>query len=231
MPAGHESRLTHAVVVLCPMQVEHARVHHELRRAGLDRVACIQTGIGREAILRTLDTLAQPALVILAGAAGGLIACEDVPPIAKAIDEHGRSWTPFAAAPAGVTVIGVDTIISTPDDKRALAARTGAAIVDMECHAFAARCEEMGVAWSVVRGVSDTPEETLPHEVLGWITPGGDTRTGRAVLDMVKRPSLVPHIAGFVRRSNRVLPLVGRRVVEIVRVWEQSRVPTNGRAS
>jgi hypothetical protein len=219
------------VAVLCPMRIEHDHVRREVARAELERVRVVQTGIGREAILRTLMGLERPGLAVLAGAAGGLVAGEDVPGLARAIDEHGRSWVPFGADPNGVTLIGVDTIVSTPEDKRALAARTGAAVVDMECHAFASRCEEMGVAWSVVRGVSDTPEETLPHEVLGWISPSGDTRKGRAILDMVRRPRLVGHIAGVVRRSNRVLPLVGRRVVEIIRMWEASRGAGNGSMS
>lgn len=210
------------------MRIEHDRVCREIDRAGLGRTRVVQTGIGRDAVLRSLESIRRPSLVILAGAAGGLLACEDLPPIARVVDEHGGAWTPFAADPSGLTLIGVDSIISTPGDKRALAARTGAAIVDMECHVFAARCEEMGVAWSVVRGVSDTPEETLPQEVLGWITPSGDTRTGRAIMDMVRRPRLVGHIAGVVRRSNRVLPLVGRRVVEIIREWRSEHAGASG---
>jgi hypothetical protein len=212
------------VAVLCPMRIERAAVERAVRHAGLEKVRVIQTGIGREAVLAAIVRCAGGGLLVLAGACGGLVECGDVPPIAMVIDEHGERWTPFGSDANGVTLVGLDRIVSTPGDKRALAAATGAAVVDMESHAFAAECEKKGVAWAVVRGVSDTPEETLPAEVLGWITPEGNTRGVRAVLDMVRRPSLVPHIFGVLRRSNRVLPLVGERVVELVRAWREARM-------
>ncbi len=212
--------LSAGVVVFCPMRIERSHVEKELRSSGLHDVRVVQTGIGKDAVLSAAKR-ENGSLFVLAGACGGLNHGADVPGIATIVDEHGHSWTPWHADPRGVTLAAVDRIISTPADKRALAATTGAAIVDMESHAFAAACEERGIAWTVVRGVSDTPEETLPGEVMGWITPEGDTRAGRAVLDMVRRPSLIGHIVGVVRRSNRVLPLVGKRVVEVVREWEQ----------
>ena len=201
------------------MRIEHASVTRELRDAGLAGVRVLQTGIGKDAILRALAAELEsrrPVLVILAGACGALSHVDEVPPIARVIDEHGGSWTPALADSTGVSLIAVDRIVSTPADKQELAARTGAAIVDMEAHAFARFCLERGQRWTVVRGVSDTPDQTLPQEVLGWITPGGDTRSGRAAVDMLRKPWLIPHIVGVVRRSNRVLPKVGRRVAELI---------------
>lgn len=128
----------------------------------------------------------------------------------------------------GVTLIGVDEIIATPADKSRLAERTGAAIVDMESHAFIEACERLAresgvdVHWSIVRGVSDTPDETLPAEVLNWIDGDGNTRTLRAVRDLALRPRLVPHMVDVLRRSQRVLPLVGERVVEVCRAWQEA---------
>jgi nucleoside phosphorylase len=214
------------------MGIEQRAVGRELDRAGLANIEVIQTGVGKDAIVRVLkrrlgefDESARdstrPAVVILAGACGALRPTEDVPRIARIMDLHGHEWVCRHAPPThngtpGVTLVAVDGIVSTPADKATLAARTGAAIVDMESHAFAAACEERNVAWHVVRGVSDTPDETLPSEVLGWITPAGDTRAGRAVADMLARPRLVPHIAAVMRRSGRVLPKVGKAVVETI---------------
>jgi nucleoside phosphorylase len=216
------------IVVFCPMQIEFSHVQRELRRAGLTSIQVMQTGIGKEAIIRAatkaLDEQVTSArsgtgapLLILAGACGGLIHVQDVPPIARVVDEHGHFWVPANADASGVTLAAVDRIVSTPADKAVLAQSTGASIVDMESHAFAAFCESRGVHWAVVRGVSDTPDETLPHEVLEWIAPDGGTRTMRAAKDLVLKPWLVPHIVSVVRRSNRVLPKVGRAVVEVVR--------------
>lgn len=207
------------VLVLCPMRIEHDAVAAATRRAGLSRVRCVQTGIGKDAIVRVLereldrDRSSAAVSVILAGACGGLAATDDVPGIARVIDTHGGSWTPpVGADAAGVTLVAVDRVVATPSEKRALALETGAAIVDMESHAFARVCVERGVRWGVVRGVSDTPEETLPGEVLRWISAGGDTRVLRAAVDLATKPTLVPHVVGVLRRSRRVLPKVGARV-------------------
>lgn len=212
------------------MRVEYVAIVREIRRAGLDdrAVRVIQTGIGKAAVLRTLEReLAQrphasppPRFVVLAGCCGGLIPTDDVPRIARVVDDHGGVWTIDPAAggdPQGVDLAAVDEVVSTPGAKAALAQRTGAAIVDMEAHAFARFCVARSLPWTVVRGVSDTPDQTLPDEILGWVTPAGDSRPFAAAAGLLRRPTLIPHIAGFVRRCNRVLPLVGRRVAEILR--------------
>jgi nucleoside phosphorylase len=192
----------------------------------------VQTGIGKDAVIRAVNAAAgggnRPGLIILAGTCGGLIACEDCPPIASVVDELVQhKWIPFMPGPArgGVSLVGVDRIVSTPDDKAALARATGAAVVDMEAHAFAAHCQRLDIRWSVVRAVSDTPEETLPGEVLGWVTPAGDTRPVRAVLDMIRKPSLIPHVRAAMSRADRVLPLAGGRVVQIIRAWQAPTSP------
>lgn len=146
-------------------------------------------------------------------------------------ESRASAVSSLATPTTGVTLIGVDEIIATPMDKARLAERTGASIVDMECHAFIDACERLAreraidVYWSIVRGVSDTPDETLPAEVLNWIDADGNTRTLRAVRDLALRPRLVPHMVDVLRRSNRVLPLVGKRVAELCGAWQgESRV-------
>jgi len=86
----------------------------------------------------------------------------------------------------------------------------------MESHAFAAACERFGLRYAIVRGVSDTPDETLPAEALGWIRPDGSTRTARAVIDLLRHPKLIPHMVAVMRRCGRVLPKVGQRVRQLV---------------
>lgn len=203
------------------MQIEHRAVARELRRARLEGISLVQTGIGREAVVQAVNRTGRGSgLIILAGACGALSSVDEVPVVSRVIDEHGSEWS--TGHPGGVTLIGVDRVVSTPGAKQQLASQTGAAIVDMESHAFVAACDRLGVPWGIVRGVSDTPDETLPHEVLDWITPAGDTRTSRAVWDMLRRPRLIGHIVPVMRRSNRVLPRVGEAVVRMIR--ERTRV-------
>ena len=162
--------------------------------------------------------------VVLAGVCGALREVEDVPPIGQVIDLHGGVWRCEHGAKSvdesrGVTLVAVDEIISTPGDKAALAARTGTAVVDMESHAFVKR--KLRARTDVAR---DPRRERFAH---GDPAAGGawvdHTRRRhpprRAMVDLVKRPRLVPHVASAVRRSNRVLPLVGVAVAETVKVW------------
>ncbi|MGH7133115.1 MAG: hypothetical protein ACREJO_14355 [Phycisphaerales bacterium] len=216
-------------VILCPMQVEERAVRRALNAAArtsshdAPATRVLRTGIGKDRItacVRELSTSSTPpAAFILAGVCGGLTPTIPLPPIARIIDEHGHTWDHgigfSPASPGGVVLIGVDRIVGSPADKADLARATGAAIVDMESHAFAALCESLGVPWSIVRGVSDTPDESLPPEVLGWLAPDGTTRTGRAVADMARKPWLIPHMVRVMRRSSVVLPLVASRAVEI----------------
>lgn len=218
------------------MQIEHKHIVRAARQRRLANVRILQTGIGKDAIIAAAAAAVDdsdeptPSLIVLAGACGALTLVDDVPEIARVVDEHGHVWTPafigaHATLAGGVTLVAVDRIVSTPRDKRAAAERHGAAIVDMESHALAAWCDARGIAWTVVRGVSDTPEETLPNEVLAWISPSGQTRVVRAALDLVRKPWLVPHIAAVVRRSNRVLPKVGQRVCELAGAWQTRAMP------
>jgi len=219
--------MSHSVLVICPMGIERAAVARAIRAQGAVDAPVERSGIGKHAIVSLVErvvTTRRPRLVILAGACGALRSVDDVPPIARIIDEHGQAWTSgFGMVSTGVTLIAVDRIVSTPADKRRLAESSGAAIVDMESHAFAAACERLGIAWAVVRGVSDTPDEMLPERVLRWISPDGRTRVARAALDMTLRPSLIPHVRAVLRRSRSVLPGVGRETVRLATLWAEGR--------
>lgn len=192
-------------------RAEHPTTAHAHQREGAD-----------EAIDARLQLSTRHPLIILAGACGALREVDDVPPIARVIDEHGGCWDDgMGMDPSGVTLIAVDRVISTPEAKAHLARASGAAVVDMESHAFAATCRRHALPWAVVRGVSDAPHEVLPEEVLRWIAPDGRTRTWRALADLARRPSLIPHMRGVLARSRRVLPRVGERTVEVALAWRR----------
>ncbi len=171
--------------------------------------------------------------VVLAGLCGGLRSTAAVPAIREVVSASGERWSlddsgwcaPCGAQRAGrgasgASLVGVDALVPGPEEKRALAAKSGADIVDMECHALAAWGGATGVPWTVVRGVSDRPEDVLPVEVLGWVTAAGDSRPARAVMDMVRKPRLIGHTVNALRRSKEVLPLVAERVALMIRERE-----------
>lgn len=159
-----------------------------------------------------------PALVILFGLAGGLMPTGPAPSIGRVIDREGRVWTPpvVAGDPASaVTLLGMDDPVIEPARKHELAARSGAALVDTESHAFAAWADGSGgagVRWAVIRGVSDGPDEPLPREVTGWIDARGRVRVVRPLLDVIRRPRLAPAVLALSERADAALHAAGERL-------------------
>ncbi len=83
------------------------------------------------------------------------------------------------SAPGGPAVSCPDRTLTTPEAKRAWAARSGADLVDLESAAFARVADENQWRWAIVRGVSDGPDTTLPADIDTWVDAGGRTRLGR----------------------------------------------------
>lgn len=104
--------------------------------------------------------------------------------ICAALDDAACKWT------AGL-VAGADQALATPAAKQALAARTGALIVDMESHAVAAA----GLPFAILRVVVDPAERALPASVL-------------AAIDSHGRVNMVPLLAGLLRRPREIGPLL-----------------------
>ena len=215
------------IVVFTPMEVERAAVAAAIEAADLaSHVDLVRTGIGRDRVLAALNTVlvrrrSPPALVILAGCAGGLtdLDLDARPAIAMIVDEQGREWTPAVIEPGEepVAVLGVDRLIDEPRDKRRLHELTGASLVDMESHAFAARCGELDWPWAVVRGVSDGPDHRVPPIILSWINPDGTSRTGKALRDLLVRPWLWAEVSQLVQHTQHALALAGEGVVTLTK--------------
>ncbi len=72
---------------------------------------------------------------------------------------------------------GSDRIVPTPEGKRALAARTGALIVDMETHALAEAAEAAGMPALAIRAVCDSSDQAIPQAVIGSTRPNGEVKT------------------------------------------------------
>jgi hopanoid-associated phosphorylase len=100
--------------------------------------------------------------------------------LCAALDEADCRWM------AGL-VAGADQALATTAAKRALAARTGAVIVDMESHAVAAA----GVPFAILRVVVDPAERALPASVL-------------AAVDSSGRINIAPLIAGLLRHPREI---------------------------
>jgi nicotinate-nucleotide adenylyltransferase len=209
-PSGHSPdeilRQAEPPLVFCPLGFE--------RRAFLrfGKLPVLTTGPGAEAIRRAFATrdawpVRNPSVVVLLGLAGSLDAR-----LGPGTD-HACSEVVAAAAPAprlrstvvaGATVRVVEcpTMASSPGDKARLARSSGAQLVDMESHTFAECAEAAGLRWAIVRGVSDGANETLPTELAAVVDARGETRVGRVLAAILRRPSLLPELLRIGRSSR-----------------------------
>ncbi len=193
---------SHASVV-CPLEFER----RALLQAGVGKyceVSCCGPGAlaARQGVENSAITNGP---IILAGLAGALqedMAKGSAYVATRVIDGAGQSWHPTGTAegslpgPSGPTIISTVHTITTTQDKRALAERTGADLVDLESAAFAEAASAAGRRWAIVRGVSDGLHDALPEDIDEWVDEQGRTRTSAVIAAILRRPALV----GEVRR-------------------------------
>jgi adenosylhomocysteine nucleosidase len=146
------------------------------------RVAWCICGMGGVAAGRAAGLLIdghRPQSLATAGFAGGLDPALPrgciVRPTAVTTEMAGPRFplarVAAAADAAEHLVVSVSEVVATVAAKRALAARTGAAIVDMETQAVAAVAAAAGLPCFGVRVVSDDAAQNLPAEVAALARP------------------------------------------------------------
>lgn len=207
-------------MVLCPLEIERRAAS----AAAAGRARVVRTGPGAAAVARAVGAvdLGSVGLVVLFGVAGGLAETPGAVSASEVVDgATGERWTPRAGDGGGVVVAGVEAPIGTVEGKRALAARTGAAIVDCESHGFARACSERGLRWTIVRGVSDGPGDTLPACAAEWVRDDGRTDVRRVAADLLRRPALIASVARLGRATRAALAAAGGRLDRIIE--EESR--------
>ncbi|RLS64045.1 MAG: hypothetical protein DWH96_04635 [Planctomycetota bacterium] len=200
-------------LVLCPLAIERKAF------ARFGKAAVQQFGWGAARMQMAMDRLAQgrlPSLVVLFGTAGGLdhalpqgtaylitsVASSDpsLPTIeapalpSKLLSEHKTA-----------RVVESATIVSTPEARNALAAQSGAQLVDMEAYTFAQCAIAMNLPWAVVRCVSDGAGETLIPELASILNQNGDAKLGTIITSILRRPSLLPQLYTLQRQTNFAL--------------------------
>ncbi len=164
-------------------------------KAGGARVAWCVAGVGREAARRAARLVIaghRPRLLVSAGFAGGLDPTLARGAVVEPAIVRGESQTgsllPLAVAGQGQgTIVTVDRIVRTPNDKAVLAAATGAALVDMETLAVAEVAREAGLRCRAVRVISDAAGDELPADVTRLIAPQSAFRRAGAVIGMLGR--------------------------------------------
>ena len=189
--------------VICPLEFER----RALLQAGVGEY-CEVSCCGPGALAARQGVQSSPTTdgpIILAGLAGalreGISKCSAYV-ATRVIDDAGHSWHPTGIAkgnlpgPSGSTIISTSHTITSTEDKRALAQRSGADLVDLESAAFAEAASAAGRRWAIVRGVSDGLHDALPDDIDEWVDEQGRTRTSAVIAAILRLPAMV----GEVRR-------------------------------
>jgi adenosylhomocysteine nucleosidase len=154
-----------------------------IREGGLHgrRIALILAGAGQGNARRATEILIdghRPGRVISAGFAGGLcpqLQRNDILIADRLLRRDGGELPvdvspELAAALAQPDVqrgalLTTDHVIRLPSDRKAIYESTGAVGVDMETYAVAEACATRQVAFTSIRVINDTADETLPRDV------------------------------------------------------------------
>jgi len=200
---------------LVPRGAEAAAV----KRAG-GRV--VELTAGARAAERLPEVLTAERIVItgLCGALG-TIPTQRVVVYEAAVD--GERWFSCDASladalPGAQRVVGytAGSIVTSSREKRALAARTGAHVVDMEGTPLAAALAARGVRFAMVRVVSDDAGHDLPP-IDAAIDARGTLRPERLALAFARAPVAA---ARFVRESLGALRTLERTTRDIIALPE-----------
>lgn len=207
-----------STVVLCALRFEADALAGRLP----EWVSLRVTGPGSAVVAGVERAAADGApLVVLAGLCGGLRRTAACPPITTVLDERGAAMRPTVPALGGneaafATIVGVDAPVRLPSEKAALRDAVGADLVDLESHHFAAACEDAGLRWSVVKGVSDGPETTLPRCAAEAVDEAGHTVSSRFAAGLLRRPWELPAAAALGLRAGGAMKLVAARLRGLV---------------
>lgn len=174
--AGYVGRIGDRLVIAVVTGVGTARAHAATVRLldGADVEWVIVVGIaGSLDDAAAIGSLVLPAVVV-----DGANASEHRPTPLRVGESRGALWT-------------ADELIVEPAVQAELRSR-GVVALDMETAAVAKVCEERGVAWSVVRAVSD--RASVDAEILGLTHPDGTVNPVAVARVLFRRPGALPRL-------------------------------------
>ena len=181
-------------------------------------IAVVLSGIGQsnaeEATKKLIDVF-EPKTVCSAGYVGGLSTrlkqysiC--VPELVIR-ESDGQTLDLSSPIPQRIppmsgklTLITVNDVVETPEQKRALHKRTGAEIVDMETFVVADVCRNRNISFLSFRVVLDTVDDRIPRDIaqiLGNIDKGVSRLSGTILGSIWSRPSVVLDFVSLKKRA------------------------------
>ncbi len=200
------------------------------------------TGMGAARITAAASQLIDaegPSSILLVGLAGGLdpgLKAAEVRRIVRILDEHGGTYAlkcggvpqtqevddPAAANPhhevgATATLLSVDKVISSVEQKAELFDRYGAAMVDMESAALARLAAQRGLPLTVLRAVSDPADQVLPPQAATWVREDGSIDTRAAMMFLATHPWMAGKLMSLRRHAQAAAHALAGAVGDVLR--------------
>ncbi|MDE2356484.1 MAG: hypothetical protein KGL69_06980 [Alphaproteobacteria bacterium] len=124
------------------------------------------------------------------------------------------AWTRRLAARLPAARLGVvaaeDRPVVRAQDKRDLAARTGALIADMESHLVARAATAHNRPFVVLRAPSDLASQTLPPAALVGMKSDGGTDLAAVLASLIRAPAQLPALMALARGAGAGLKALER---------------------
>lgn len=195
-------------------------------RQGVVDVVAAQIGVGPAAAARSTKRLLDHLTVdhvVVSGIAGGIdpsatIGSVVVPEIMLdvASDREYRP-SPLGTLEQAGTVGTVDELIMDPQRLAALVER-GVTALEMESAAVGSVCEARGVPWTVIRVISDRPDDGLTEDaVMDVLRPDGSTDVVAALRLLVAKPSRIPRFIRLGRDASMAARRAGTTALGALR--------------
>ena len=115
------------------------------------------------------------------------------------------------------TLVTVEEIVATPEQKARLWVETGALACDMESATILEWAAARGLRAAVVRGVSDRASRGVSADLAAVVEPDGRVRTTRAVRVVLSRPRAIPEAMMLMSGTNAALKSVAAALGRLAR--------------
>jgi hypothetical protein len=163
--------------------------------------------------------VSEAELILLCGVAGGL---DPSLVIGDIVIDDSDGMIPAEIECRRGAIHSAEKIVSSPEEKAELFARTGALAVDMEQTAVRTFAAGIGIPVVGIRAVSDTAQQNLDPVVVRLVDDRGNPRAGSIAKNLLLRPSLIPYLRALNKNTNIALASLGETVRRIVENLEGS---------
>lgn len=102
-------------------------------------------------------------------------------------------------------VYGSTVLVPTPEEKRQLHVKTSCLIVDMESHVVAQVATKHNLPFAVLRGVSDSVNDSFPDAALNGINPDGTNNMNAVYKSLLRNPLQIPALMKLFKHTGIAL--------------------------